>query len=357
MKLYSLILPYLLLVTFYTPNHLNRFTAEKIAAINNSPYYGVAVPLIGAYDTEKPTLAQFSEAIRRIKRESTKDIWPWIFFNRFIGHKEGDKAHSPLARAPYFQKINAMDIFNQAGALGDFYEIWRLALRAARDLGSPGIIVDPEAYNNYNIYNVKNVSKPLGITDAEVRRQLKAIGAQLVDIVDQEFPQAVLWCLTTGLSTTYKWNPDNPHRTVTYIIMGMLERAKEKRSRLTIVSGGEISLGYCYTNVADLQAKIATRQRLLAPYTESFPHLQLGGPLTVWESADKKTGWLASGRCGQSELRHIADFQPLFKLLFASYNYVWVYAAGTSGYNPYEDNSARNVNAQVQQFLPHRPEK
>ncbi len=52
MKLFSSVLPYLLLVSFYS-GQINNFGIEKIKAINESPYHGVAVALIGAYDTGK----------------------------------------------------------------------------------------------------------------------------------------------------------------------------------------------------------------------------------------------------------------------------------------------------------------
>jgi hypothetical protein len=351
MKLYSMMLPYFLLVTFFTPNNLNKFTGDHLAALNNSPYYGAAVPLIDAYDTKQYSLSDFSESIRRLKRATKKDIWPWVFFNRFIGNKEGDRAHSPLAQAPYFRRINGMDIFNQAGALGDFYHIWRIALRAAKEMGAPGIFVDHEAYNNYGVYNVQNVAKSLGVPDEQVRSQLKAIGAELVDLADQEFPQAVLWFTSTGLGITDKWSIHNPYRTVTYIVIGMLERAKAKGSQLKIVCGGEVALGYCYTSLADLQGKIKNRNQLFAPFTNTFPNLQLGGCITVWESPENKKGWLASGPCGNSQLQTIADFGPLFDYLFKSYNYVWVYAATVSGYNPYDDHLARNVNTHLRNFI------
>jgi hypothetical protein len=34
-----------------------------------------------------------------------------------------------------------------------------MALRFSKKIGSPGIIVDPEAYNNYGVYNTKNLEK------------------------------------------------------------------------------------------------------------------------------------------------------------------------------------------------------
>jgi hypothetical protein len=83
MKLYSVVLPYLLLVSFGV--ELNTFDQAKIELINNSPYQGVAVPLVSHYDTRNPLLLDFTEAFKRFKDSCRMHVWPWVFFNRFIG--------------------------------------------------------------------------------------------------------------------------------------------------------------------------------------------------------------------------------------------------------------------------------
>jgi hypothetical protein len=78
LKVYSTIIPYLLLVSFYT-GHILNFGQNKIDTINSSPYHGVAVPLVGAYDSEAYSYERFKESIERISKYSKRDIWPWIF--------------------------------------------------------------------------------------------------------------------------------------------------------------------------------------------------------------------------------------------------------------------------------------
>ncbi|HVY54699.1 MAG TPA: hypothetical protein VHC46_02990, partial [Thermodesulfobacteriota bacterium] len=161
MRLLSVAVPYLLLVTFYT-GELRDFGRDKMDAIAASPYNGVAVALIGAYDTGKYTAGDFASSVKRMKEGKHKDVWPWVFFNRFIGSEEGARSLSPKSGNAYFRAIKGMDIYDETGALGDFYGIWKIALETARELGSPGILVDPEAYNNYETYKVSFISDKTG---------------------------------------------------------------------------------------------------------------------------------------------------------------------------------------------------
>ncbi len=243
MKLYSAVLPYLLLVSFYTGT-LADFTAPKIQAINASPYHGVAVSVVGAYDTAPITAERFTSESARIKQAAKKQIWPWVYFNRFIGFARDGRSHSPLAEAPYFTRIRGFDLYNETGALGDFYEIWRQALRLARELQAPGILVDAEPYNNYQTYRVGYLAQQAGRSEAEVISRLRQIGAELADIVQQEYPTAVLWFFFSGLITPPAGAAPGEERSVTHIVHGMLTRAKASGAQFLLVSGGELSAGY-----------------------------------------------------------------------------------------------------------------
>jgi hypothetical protein len=347
MKLLSVTLPYLLLVTFYTGN-LMDFGKDKIDSVEASPYNGVAVPLIGAYDTGKHAAGDYAPSVRRLKGSDAKDIWPWVFFNRFIGSKEGGRSLSRDSGNAYFRAIKGMDIYNEAGALGDFYEIWRTSLTIAKELGSPGIVVDPEAYNNYDMYRVSNISDETGVPEKEVKKQLARIGRELARIADETYPEATLWFLFTGMGTPVRsLNPlaEKEYRSVTYIVEGMLRYAKEKGSRFRVVSGGELSLGYCYRTLGDMKRRIEERsigfRRALATYSA----LRLGGTIAPWEKAgSRKDGYFTRGECGKSELKDLADFKPLISYLSNAYQYVWIYAAMNVGYNPYVKNIATTYN-------------
>ncbi len=350
MKLLSVTLPYLLLVTFYT-GQLGDFGMDKMNAIESSPYNGVAVPLIGAYDTGKHTARDFAPSVKRLKAGAHKDVWPWVFFNRFIGYKKDGRTISPKADNNYFRSIKGMDIYNEAGALGDFYGIWRIALRTAKELGSPGIVVDPEAYNNYETYRVSYISDETGIPEKEVKKRLAEIGMELARIADETYPDATLWFLFTGLGDPLRsLNPfsKKEYMSVTYIIQGMLEHAKENGSKLKFVSGGMYSLGYCYESLENLKNKIRSRNADFEEPLNTFPNLLLGGTIAPWADSElKKEGYFTKGICGKSELKNLSDFRPLIKFLLQSYKYVWLYTDGTLGYNPYDPETASEYHKTV----------
>ena len=262
MQLASMTIPYLLLVSFAT-TPLDGFGPEKTRELNLSPYHGVAVRLIHQYDSNSYTLDHFQPYVAKLKMNSEKHIWPWIFFNRFIGYQEGHRAGSKDSSKPYFRNIKGMDLNNEAGALEDFFDLWRIGLQIAHQLGSPGIVVDGEPYNNYSAYLVRYVASERGTSGEDVRSKLKAIGSRLTDIVDEVYPEATLWFLFTGISArtvTLKPVLSWDYRAPAYIVMGMLERAAEKGSKFTLVAGGELA-GYCFKNREDLDKKIRERKK------------------------------------------------------------------------------------------------
>lgn len=357
MRLISIVLPYLLLVSFYSGT-ITNFGMEKIKAINESSYDGVAVMLIGAYDTGNHSEKEFVPAVKLLKKEAKKHIWPWIFLNRFIGYKEEGKSLSSMANKEYFRNINGMDIYNELGALEDFKNIFKISLIIAKELGSPGIVVDPEAYNNYRNYDISYLSKQLGKSEEEVEKRLKQVGAELVDIAEKEYPDAIIWFLFTGLGSPERTlNPfaDKKYRTVTYIVQGMLERAKEKSLKLKFVSGGGSSLGYCYESLDDLKKQIKQRENQFREVITRYQNLHLGGTIALWHDVRlKQKGYFTKGKCRKSNLKNIEDFKPLVKCLLKSYQYVWVYAAMDVGYNPYDKTVALPYNNIIKDIMDKR---
>lgn len=341
----------LLLVSFSTPL-LRDLSVREVDAINRSPYQGVAVELRGPADTSHRTEVQLDSAVARIKAHTTKQIWPWIFINRMIGtSRDGIPPESPSMAQAGFGHIQGLDLWNRAGALNDFYSEWSLALKTARALGSPGIIVDHEAYNNYRSYNVDYVARKSGRSPSEVITQLEAIGAHLADITNAEYPAAVIWFLSSGLVSADQSGAYR-QRASSYIVLGMLERAKQTRASWTLVAGGEGSLYYCFLSLTDLQAIIAQRARDFEPLLASYPQLALAGTIAPWALASERTDWLRQGRCGRSSLTTIDDFVPLFHELLTQYRYVWIYAAKVAPYEPYDSVNASPYNTALRAARP-----
>jgi hypothetical protein len=350
MKLYSTILPYLLLVSF-AAGDMTQFDHAKIESINDSPYQGAAISVIDAYDTEKHSPAEFVAPQALLKQESRKHIWPWVFFNRFIGYCEGDKSLGSVSDKPYFRRIKGMDLYNEAGALQDFFDLWRISLRMASFLGSPGIVVDHEAYNNYKNYQVAYVAEQLGKSKEEVIRRLREIGSELHDQAQREFPDATLWFLSSSLpmpTGRFPWLTGEL-RSVAYIVQGILDRAKATGSRLIVVCGGEHSRFYCPGSLEDLQGWIKKRDADLQPWLDRYSHLRLGAPVAPWHDPSLKPGYMG-GACKRSGLNTLKDFEPLFTQLFGHYRYVWIYAV-KSNYNPFNPQVAGIYNQAIKEAV------
>ena len=71
MKIFSTVIPYLLLVSFYTGT-ISNFGINKINAINISPYNGVAVMLTGAYETGDFRYEEIKDQISLLKNTQKK---------------------------------------------------------------------------------------------------------------------------------------------------------------------------------------------------------------------------------------------------------------------------------------------
>ena len=248
-----------------------------------------------------------------------------------------------MAKTEYFQSIKGMDIYNESEALEDFKNIWRISLKIAKELSSPGIVIDPEAYNNYKNYQLSYLARQIHKPEEQIKKRLKEVGAELVEIAEKEYPEATLWFLFTGLGSPQ-------YRTVTYIIQGMLERAKEKGSKLKFVSGGEL-MGYCYDSLDDLKETIKRRNESFSDIIATYPNLYLGGTIAPWNDVKLKKGNFTKGKCGRSKLKTMEDFKPLIGQLLKSYGYVWIYAAKMVRYNPYSPDVSSTYNKTIGELI------
>lgn len=349
-----LMVPYLLIVSFLTPV-LSNPDVMKIKALNNSPFQGVTVMLRDAYDCKEVTLNDFRITARLLKIHCRKDIWPWIFFNRFVGYKASSESHESVRGQKFaarFEAIKGMDLFNETGALADFLNIWRISLQISKELGSPGIVVDPEAYNNYDSMRVEYLAGQMDKSEGEIRGRLREIGKELADFAGEIYPDATIWFLATGLDRLEKDSPLSLGKFVrsryqpsfTYIILGMLERSKEKNLRLRFVCGGEEALGYCHESLRSMKEKISKRQASLEPILRNYDNIRLAGTLAPWDKVESKSGYFADNyECRTSEFRTITDFEPVLKTLFSTYDYNWMYA-GTDLWNPYDPKTSAAYN-------------
>jgi hypothetical protein len=174
-----------------------------------------------------------------------------------------------------------------------------------------------------------------------VRAELQSFGAELADIAIAEHPAAVLWFTFTGIGDK-KWAgivKGYDYRSVTWVILGLLDRARERRAGLTVVSGGMITHGYCTRDLASYRSRIGARRMAYADALRRYPQLELGATIAPWNDRGRRDGWLRRA-CGLSPQSAARDFVPFFRELYASHRWVWIYGAGVSDYRPFDADSA-----------------
>lgn len=221
----------------------------------------------------------------------------------------------------------------------------------AQELGSPGIIVDPEYYNNYLNYEVGYLANQVGRPVEEVKTRLQSLGGELMAVAEQEYPHAVIWFLFTGMAS--EESPRSGSKELpapAYLVWGLLEKAKNLQSEIKIVDGGE-RWGYCYESLADLEGKETARQERFAGLLKTFPQLRVGGTIAPWADRRQKRGWTWRGPCGKSQMTDLRDFQPLIRFLLAAYDYVWIYASEDTGYDPFDEKIAPSYNKAIKESL------
>ena len=329
----------------------HQMDAPKLAQFDRSPYDGLAVSFVNAYDTSPvPSPALMKAQIASWKKSSTKQIWPWVYLNRMIG--ANDAEGNQLVKVPYFQRFHGLDLDGKAGAQNDFLESWRNALRLARATRVPGIVCDLEFYNNYKAYNIAELARMTSIPQQDVLNALRQVGGRMAEIAAAEYPGATLWFFFTGFTRPeYRVIDGQPfYLAATYIAEGLLDQIQRHHLPLRVLSGGEVGLGYCHNSVEDLRQAIEKRAAAFAPLLEKYNGiLELAGTMTLWSDQSAKKNWVAHGVCGTSMAASIEDLIPYMELLFRSYRYNWLYGSPNGGYFAFEFASASRFDAAIAQ--------
>ncbi len=338
---------YLMLVNSAVATQIN---AAKLGEFDRSPYNGLAVSFADAFDSSPvPAAAPMQAQIVNWKKSTNKQIWPWVYLNRMIGANvaEGNR----YANVPYFQRIQGLDLDGRAGARDDFLENWRIALRLARQTNVPGIVCDPEFYNNYKAYDISELARMTSIPQQEVAELLRRLGARMADIAAEEYPRATLWFFFTGFTRPdYRMIGGQPYyMAATYIVEGLLDQIQKRRLPVRVLSGGEVGLGYCHKSVEDLRAAIEKRAAAFGPFLSKYRGiLELAGTMTLWSDRSAKKNWVAQGVCGDSSAATVEDLVPYMELLFRTYRDVWLYGSPNGGYYAFQSASASRFDAAIE---------
>jgi len=312
-------------------------TPEKFAQFEKSPYEGIAVAFLHAYDVGPvPSVAEMDARIKEWKKVTKKDIWPWVYFNRMLAVDPADK--NPYSHDPYFRKFSGADLDGKSGAQKDFLQNWQNALTTAKDTKAPGIVFDPEFYNYQSTYDLTLLAQQTNTKPEQTVVMLRQLGARMADIAAKQNPGAVLWFMFTGLGyPEYKVVGGHPYfPSPAYIVFGLLDEIQKRNLPLTLISGGEGSLGYCHETLEQFQDAIRKRQSKFAPHLQKYQGiLELGGTLTLWSDRSQKQGWVKDGACGTSTAATVEDLQPYLELLLKSFRCNWIYGSGDGGYQAF----------------------
>ena len=302
---------------------------------------------------EKTLMAKAEE----LKSVTTKDIWPRVNINRIYQRKENNHYYSASASeddvrkmlphgmpvdkvrkagTSYFNKIKCMDINNDTGALADFYQIWTRAVKFSHFMKS-GVVLDLEDYNSSGAYDVFKIAEARNEQVDEVIKKLIGIGVRLADIVEKEYPDAVIITFFFDFSNTRRYPY---YQSYAYIAQGILMRAKEKSIPLKLVEGGEGEINYVNKTIDILKAKINKRLFAYTPWLERFPaNLRLGGTITIWDDQSKISGWTKLNAGTPNPFQSMEDFTPFLKELFKNYDYIWFYQPMCIDYSLFNKNN------------------
>ena len=343
---------YLMLVNTAIANHMD---AQKMAQFEQSPYDGIAVSFADAYEVSPvPSLGSMEAQVSSWKKVTRKQIWPWVYLNRMIG--ANDAEGNALAKVPYFEHFQGLDLDGKAGAQADFLDNWKNALRLAKETNVPGIVCDLEFYNNYKAYDVAELARMTAKPQPEVLSLLSRLGAKMADTAAAGYPGATIWFLFTGFTRPdYRVIDGQPYYlAATYIVEGLLDEIQRERLPLRVLAGGEVGLGYCHATVEDLRQGIAKRAAVFAPLLQKYDGiLELAGTMTLWSDRSAKKSWVAQGACGASTAATVEDLVPYMELLFRTYRYNWLYASPNGGYLAFDAQIVPRFDAAIRQAKVH----
>jgi hypothetical protein len=321
----------------------------EIAEFDKSPYDGLAISFHYNYDTAPVFSSEMmSTQLLEWQKLTKKHLWPWVYINRMIG--AGESATNDRTNVPYFHKIQGIDLEDKAGARTDFFQIWQNALRTAKNTKAPGVLLDLEFYNYHKEYDPAEMASQTGKPVPRVVALLEQLGARLADIAAGEYPGAVLWLPFTGFTHEGFKQIDGKsyYPTPVYIVIGLLDQIQKQHHRLTVISGGEGSLGYCHDSVMELQASIQKRAATFAPQLQKYSGiLELAGTMTVWNERAGKSGFIAEDGCATATASTIEELQPYLEVLLKSYRYNWIYGSSNGSYFAFDPRSAPRFSAVI----------
>jgi hypothetical protein len=261
-------------------------------------------------------------------RKSTKQFWPKIFLTHSL-----IKSSSSV--------LNVWDDELISVALNLLTVSLQLAVLSDAD----GIFLDLEAYNNRKNYSISYISQRTGRSEEEVIKGLKEFGQRLADNVQKQIKGMPfkVWLTFADFQRIMK---DGYRRSTNYIVEGMLDRIVQNHYNITIIEGGEVSIGYVHLTSRNLDEKIRRHKHKLAPWVKKYaPHFILSGTMVLFKDYNDLGFWekyIKNTKIGKKiHTAKAKDSREELLVMLQNYTYVWIYWGGNPIFDAFDPKSMK----------------
>lgn len=307
------IIMYILLVSIFWEIKATDIPGSYVAAatLAQSPYDGIAINVKPAGTSSTEGCLDWVDSITPYCGE--KHLWPWTTLDEIVSPTYG------------------LDVLDQGGGLTHWLTQWEVAVRKAKEIGTPGVCLDGEPYSNADLLFVDRAASICGLTENQLRTGLNNCGRAMVDITNAIYPNMLLWDRTAETYPIYEgYTYDNY---ITYdLTQGMLQRLKELDSQIVYLSAAN-HIGYFQPSLAAFQNMIDRMVTLNAEVVVEYPDIAFGASLMLYDGLAATSGW-TQGRLiedGPPTFTSIEDFWPVLDLYDSTFDYCWIYRDAEEG--------------------------
>jgi hypothetical protein len=282
----------------------------KVDAIQDTPYHAFAnLP------------SWWTPANWMLDLVSEKPLIPWQFLSPAF-----DLSQQPY-RFDYDGSLNKLD---------DFMADLRNTLQVAKQMGSPGIVLDLEFYTNTIYSGIGDAATFAGISQVAMKAAFVVLGEQIATVINDEFPDAVIWgplCVvgSTGVLPASGWSAN-------WITQGILATLLPT---VTLIAGAEAEIPYQHVNYAAFESD-CDKFRAGAANNEDLPdNVVLGCPLELWNDKDETGSFVETWLAAHPECMFnvLEDFRPVVAKAKRNFSYVWIYNyPAATGWSPFDSS-------------------
>jgi hypothetical protein len=258
--------------------------------------------------------------------KSKKQFWPKIFVSNAL-IKSGS---------------GVLDVWD-AEATSDALNFMTASVRLAVLTNADGVFLDFEAYHNRKNYNISYISRRTGRSTQQVIKKLKEFGTSLADSVQKQ-SHGIPFHLWLTFADFQRRMQDGYHRSTNYIVEGLLDRIVQKHYDITIIEGGQVSIGYVHLTPQHLAAKIKRHKQQLSPWVKKYaPHFILSGTMVLFKDYSDLGFWnkyLKDVNMRKNLLDgKEKDSREVLSVMLENYTHVWIYWGGNPIFDVFDRRS------------------